>query len=196
MKDHNSKFETSKFALIDFSLNRTKECPPIHVRGITINPTPSHKFLGVILNQELCWRQQADYSLAKGAEYAVLMRHISGASWGTPSKLTRQLYQAVVIPRVMYAASVWLQPTYKRNSDILLRGSIGIASRLGRTQRAAAISILGAMRTSPLEVHAFLQPTTSLIQDLLYRSALRMARLPKTHPLHPKLKWIEKHNVR
>ena len=127
------------------------------------------------------------------------MRRISGASWGTPSKLTRQLYQAVVIPRVMYAASVWLRPTYKRNSDILLCGSIGIASRLGRTQRAAAISILGAMRTSPpdsLEVHAFLQPTTLLIQDLLYRSALRMARLLKTHPLHLKLKWIEKHNVR
>ena len=30
-KDHNSKFETSKFALIDFSLNRSKERPPIQV---------------------------------------------------------------------------------------------------------------------------------------------------------------------
>ena len=107
-KNHNSKFKTLKFALIDFSLNRTKERPPIHVRRITINPTPTHKFLGVILNQELCWHQQADYSLAKGAEYTLLMRCISGASWGTPSKLTRQLYQAVAIPRVMYVASVWL----------------------------------------------------------------------------------------
>ena len=42
-KDHNSKFETSK------------ERPPIHVRGITIKLTKSHKFLGVILDQELRW---------------------------------------------------------------------------------------------------------------------------------------------
>ena len=54
-KDHNSKFETSKFALTDFSLNRSKECHLIHVRGITIKPTKSHKFLGIILNQELRW---------------------------------------------------------------------------------------------------------------------------------------------
>ena len=198
-KDHNSKFKTSKFVLIDFSLNRTKERPPIHIRGITINLSPSHKFLGVILDQELQWCEQASYSLAKGAEYTMLMRWISGASWGTPSKLTRQLYQAVVIPRVTYAASVWLRPTYKRNSDTLLCSSIGIASKLGRTQQAAAITILGAMRTSPLdslEVHAFLPPATLLIQDLLYRAALRLARLPWTHPLHQKLKWIEKRNIK
>ena len=52
-KDHNSKFETSKFMLIDFSMNRAKERPPINIRGITIKPSTSHKFLGVILNQEL-----------------------------------------------------------------------------------------------------------------------------------------------
>ena len=116
-KEHNSKFETSKFALIDFSMNRTKERPPIKVRGITIKPSTSHKFLGVILDQELRWKEQASYSLGKGTEYAMLMRHISGASWGTPSKLTRQLYQAVVIPRVTYAASVWMKPTHNRGLD-------------------------------------------------------------------------------
>ena len=198
-KDHNSKFETSKFALIDFSLNRSKECPPIQVRGITIKPVPSHKFLGVILNQELRWQEQASYSLGKGTEYTMLMRRISGVSWGIPSKLTRQLYQAVVIPRVMYAASVWLRPTHNRSLDTPLRGSTGIARKVGRTQHSAAMTILGAMRTSPLdslEVHSFLLPALLLIQDILYRSALRLARLPQNHPLHTKMKWIERHNVK
>jgi len=36
---HNSCFSPSKFALIDFSLNRTKERPPLVVRGTTINPS-------------------------------------------------------------------------------------------------------------------------------------------------------------
>ena len=129
----------------------------------------------------------------------MLMRHISGVSWGIPSKLTRQLYQAVVIPRVMYAASVWLRLTHNRSLDTPLRGSTGIARKVGRTQCSAAMTILRAMRTSPLdslEVHSFLLPAPLLIQDILYRSALRLARLPQNHPLHTKMKWIERHDVK
>jgi hypothetical protein len=37
-RDHNSKFETSKFALIDFSMNRTKTRPPMTIRGSIIHP--------------------------------------------------------------------------------------------------------------------------------------------------------------
>ena len=80
-----------------------------------------------------------------------------------------------------------------------LRGSTGIAKKLGRTQRSTAITILGVLHTSPLnslEVHAFLLPAPLLIQDTLYRSALQIARLPQAHPLHPKLKWIESHDIK
>ena len=62
-----------------------------------------------------------------------------------------------------------------------------------------AITILGAMRSSPadsLDLHAFLLPTPLLIQQILHRSMVRMATLPQTHPLHEKIQWIEKHNVR
>ena len=197
--DHNSRFEPSKFALIDFSLNRTKDRPPLVTRNTTITPSKAHKFLGVIIDQELRWREQVNHALGKGTQYTLLMRRLSGTSWGTPTKLIRQLYQAVVIPRVTYAASIWARPIFKHNSDIPQRGSIGVAKQLARIQRMAAITILGAMQTSPtdsLDLHAFLLPTPLLIQKLLYRSMSRMATLPNTHPLHDKIKWIEKHNVR
>jgi len=194
-KDHNSHFEPSKFALMDFSLNRSKARPPLQTRNVTINPSLSHKFLGVILDQELQWREQANYALAKGTKYTLLMRHVSGNSWGTPMRLTRQLYQAVVVPRVTYAASVWLRPIYKPGNDKPQRGSIGVAKRLARIQRMAAITILGAMKTSPantLDLHAFLPPTPILLQEkILHRSMARMAMLPKSHLLHPHIKWIE-----
>ena len=99
----------------------------------------------------------------------------------------------------MYTASIWLCPTYNRSLDMPLRGSTGIAKKLGRTQRSTAITILGVLHTSPLnslEVHTFLLPAPLLIQDTLYRSALQIARLPQAHPLHPKLKWIESHDVK
>ena len=39
---HNSRFAPSKFALIDFSMNRTRDCPPLIIRGATITPSPFH----------------------------------------------------------------------------------------------------------------------------------------------------------
>ena len=197
--NHNSHFEPSKFALIDFSLNRKKACPPLHTRNIIINPVPSHKFLGVYLDQELWWWEQANYALAKGTQYTLLMRRISGNTWGTLMHFTRQLYQAVVVPKVTYAASVWLHPVYKHDNDKPQCGSLGVVKKLARIQHTAAITILGAMRMSPtdtLDLHAFLPPTLILLQEVLHRSITCMAMLPDSHPLYPKIKWIEKHNVR
>ena len=125
-KDHNSRFETSKFALIDFTRSRTKERLPLCIRGITIQPASSHKFLGIIIDQELRWHEQVNYAIGKGTKYMLLMRRLSGVSWGIPPRLTRQLYQAVVVPRTTYAASVWLCPTLAMdpNSNQLKRGSV------------------------------------------------------------------------
>ena len=197
--DHNSRFEPMKFVLIDFSLNRTKDCSPLQTRNTIIKPAPSHKFLGVFLDQELRWREQANYALAKGTQYTLLMCRISGNSWGAPMHLTRQLYQAVVVPRVMYAASIWICPIYKQGSDAPQHGSLGVVRRLERIQCMAAITILGAMLMSPtdsLDVHAFLPPTSILLQEILHRSMACTAMLPESHPLSPKIRWIKKHNAR
>ena len=51
--DHNSRFEPSKFALIDFSLNRSKDRPLFTSRNTTITPAKAHKFLGILIDQEL-----------------------------------------------------------------------------------------------------------------------------------------------
>jgi len=192
---HNSHFTPSKFALIDFTLNRLKECPPLVVRGDTINPTPTHKFLGVILDQELRWREHMAYAIAKGARYAMLLHRLTRTSQGVPTKLTRQLYQTVVIPRTLYAASVWLRPTYNLEFNTPLRGSTGTAKRIAQRQRTALLAITGAMRSSPsdsLEIHANLLPGPLLIQRTLYNSLIRISSLPSHHLLNPIVTRIAK----
>ncbi|KAG2069708.1 hypothetical protein BDR04DRAFT_1020902, partial [Suillus decipiens] len=52
-KAHNSCFETNKFTLMDFSMNRCKPRPDMHIQGAVIQPVYTHRFLGVILDQEL-----------------------------------------------------------------------------------------------------------------------------------------------
>jgi len=185
---HNSHFAPNKFALIDFSLNRSRERPPLVIREATIVPSPTHKFLGVILDQELCWKEHTAYAIAKGARYAILLRQLSKTAQGVPTKLICQLYQTVAVPRTLYAASVWLRPTYNRTLNTPIQGSLGIAKKITQTQRTALLAITGAMRTSPtdsLEFHANLYPGPLLIQHALFNSLTHISTLPPATHLTP-----------
>ena len=80
-----------------------------------------------------------------------------------------------------------------------MRGSKGIARKIGSTQQTAALAITGTMRTTPtdsLNVHANLLSTHLMFQQVLFQSALRLSSLPDAHPLKPHIKRIEKKDVK
>jgi len=197
--DHNSRFETSKFGLVDFTLSKSKPRPPMTIRGNVIMPAPSHKFLGVVVDQELRWKEHIAYALAKGAGYAALLRCLSRPAHGIPTRLIRQLYRAIAVPKMLYAASVWIKLLFSGDSNTTLRGSQGVTRKMTQAQRTAALVITGAMKTSPtdsLEIHANLLPMPLLLQHLLHNAALRLASRPQSHPLHAIVKRAAKHNVK
>ena len=195
---HNSKFEMSKFGLIDFTLNRCKEHPPIVIHRITIKPSKSHKFLGVMVDQELHWKEHASYALAKGVAYVALIRRISTSAHRVPPRLMHQLYRSIAVTKMLYAASVWLKPVFTADSQSLTRGSQGIVKKLVQVQRATAITITGVMRTSPTdstEIHANLMPMSTLVQKMLFNLSICIASLPESHLLHELASRVKKHNV-
>jgi hypothetical protein len=88
-RNHNSKFETNKFALIDFTrtIQKDEEHLPMDIRGTIIKPTPTHKFLGVIIDERLSWRQHIAYAIGKGTAYTLQLRRLTIASKGLPLSL-------------------------------------------------------------------------------------------------------------
>ena len=197
--DHNSRFETSKFSLVDFTLSKSKPHPPMTICGNIITPAPSHKFLGVVVDQELRWKEHAAYALAKGTGYAALLRCLSRTAHGIPTRLICQLYHAIAVPKMLYAASVWIKPLFSGDSNTPLRGSQGVTRKMTQAQRMAALVITGAMKTSPtdsLEIHANLLPMPLLLQHLLHNAALHLASRLQSHPLHALVKRVAKHNVK
>jgi len=61
-KKHNSHFEFSKLVLIDFAHSRRPaERPPLTLPNIIINPSKSMKYLGIMLDQNLSWKEQLAY---------------------------------------------------------------------------------------------------------------------------------------
>ena len=77
-------------------------------------------------------------------------------------------------------------------------GSQGIAKKMMQIQHSAALTITGAMRTSPTDstaIHANLMPMSTVIQRMLFNLTLCMTMLPPSHPLHGMVARAAKCNV-
>ena len=79
---HNSKFETSKLTLVGFSRQRApnpshpgklrpEPRPNLELNGTVIKLVVSHKFLGVLFDQELQWNEQAEKVVAKATKWTL-----------------------------------------------------------------------------------------------------------------------------
>ena len=90
----------------------------------------------------------------------------------------RQLYQACVISVVDFGSEVWW------------KGQVHLANKLQTLQNNATRHILGAFRTSPinaLDAEAGLLPAKLRLNYNQTRLAVRLLKLPNTHPLVQRL---------
>lgn len=154
---------------------------------MAINPAPSQKHLGIILDQELRFNEHAAYAQAKGLKWVSQFGRLARPKRGMPHGYARQLYNAVCIPRMLYAADVFCHPVVQiKDGEVRVKPSPHV-KKLERVQRQAAIAITGAMRTTAgdvLNAHANLLPTHLAVEKICARAVVRMATHPKSHPLH------------
>ena len=145
-------------------------------------------FLVGILSCTLCWKGQYAATLAKGQTWLIQFARITRASRGATARYIRKLYFSIAVPRMLYAADIFLTPQWKiatRSRDG--KSSQGIINKLASVQCQAAIIIMGALRTTAtdvLDIMANLLPFHLLVDKHRHRAALCLATLPPTHPLH------------
>ena len=188
-KSHNSPLEYSKLALVNFAHPAsTKERTPLTLPSGEINPAPSTKYLGVMLDQHLNWKAQHAYAIEKGTKWAAQIRRIARPTWGITPKYARRLYISVALPKIMYGADLWCHPMQGERSERKFKGSARVLKQLATLQRAGSIAITGGLRTSPTETlnaMSFLLPIPQLVDKACFRALTRLATLPLEHPLHP-----------
>ena len=187
-KVHNSRFETSKSVLVNFSWSKSVKWPPPMLWGSTIMPSSTHKFIGVMVDQELHWQQQAlaDYATAKATKWTLAFRRLAHTSMGIKPWLMQQMYLAVAVPKMSYAADVWYMPIYEREGRARCSGSVGFTGRLIMLQGLVATAITGTLHstaTDMLDLHANLLPVDLLLHKICHRAAVRLTTLPASHPL-------------
>jgi hypothetical protein len=136
----------------------------------------------MLLDQELRFKEHVAYAVRKGTLWLDQFRRVARPSKGLSTRHMRHFYLAVAVPRMLYAADVFLIPPRKSK-----RGTKGIVAQLAHVQRRAALHTTGAMRTTPtdlLDAHADLLPFELLVDKKCHTAALRLATLPASHPLH------------
>jgi ribonuclease HI/endonuclease/exonuclease/phosphatase family metal-dependent hydrolase len=193
---HNSQFEYSKLALVDFAHPAKKTTrPPLTLPNVTVTPSESTKYLGVILDQGLNWKEQTAYAAGKGSKWTAQIRRVARPTWGLTPGAARRIYQGVAIPRVLYGIDIWCTPTQKNAKGKAKQGPTAAIAKLVTTQRAGALAITGGFRTSPtdsLNAHAALLPMHLKVGKAHHNAATRLATLPPKHPLHNHLRRAAK----
>jgi len=196
-KEHNCGFGVEKFQLLDltkktiahtFIANRQAPTPRPNLRlgNHIIKSKASAKFLGVIVDNTLNWKEQAAAALGKGHDWVLQFGRLAQPTKGASRANMRRFYLTIAVPRMLYAADIFLTPLTRRTTVNLGRNGRAVINKLAGVQRRAALNITGGMRSSPtdaLDVLANILPFELLVKQNRKQAALRLATLPETHPL-------------
>lgn len=197
-RDHNSQFEVSKSVILHLTRKTSPdpdsargrvpmEKPKLPLEGQEVQEVECFKYLGVQIDAQLCWKEQAQRATANATKWTLQDRRLTRPSTGVSPKLMRQLYLSVALPKITYGIDVWYTPPNKLVGFTKNSGSVGILHNLQKTQRIATTAITGTLRSAPtdlIDVHTGLLPMELALKKACHRALVRTLTLPNTHPLH------------
>jgi hypothetical protein len=131
--------------------------------GVTLHRSRAVKYLGVILDSRLSWREHVKTKVMKAHNLLWACRRAFGKTWGLQPKVVYWLYVSIIRSSITFASLVWWPGCQTASAK----------KQLSRIQRSACLGITGAMRitsTSALEVLTCLPPL-----DLVVQSEARLA---------------------
>ena len=192
-EEHNSRFKVTKSAILHLT-RRTildpdaedrripPERPPLILEGKTVWEVECHKYLGIQIDSQLRWKEQAQWVIANATKWILQYRRLTRISTGVGTKLMRQLYLAVVLPKMTYGLDIWYTPPYKPVGFTKNTGSVNIL-HLQKTQRLASTAITGTLHTATtdlLDAHAGILLMELALLKACHRAIVHAYTVPST----------------
>lgn len=177
---HASVFDRKKYQLIHFVNPRSGiQAQKQHIQlqdDVQINACDAVKYLGVWLDSMLTFTEHRNQAVAKAGTSLEALRGLAGSTWGIALGQMRRIYQAVVIPQMLYGAAAWFQPGLMSQKHITstIKDFAGI-------QKRAACLISGAFRTTAAEAlnaELHLMPMRQQLDQLAKMTAIRIRTGP------------------
>jgi ribonuclease HI len=178
-RKHASKFNPAKYSLIHIPKTGQQRIiqHPVRIPGSDpIMPEEHCRFLGVIIDYKLSWDQHIKHTQARAAKSLGAMSCLAGSTWGTGYRGLRQVYNAIVLPQLLYGSSAWFAPTADRGKYLVTK-----VEKLASIQYRAARIITGAFKATSkpaLDVEAFLTPIRQQLEKAALHSYIRITSSP------------------
>jgi ribonuclease HI len=186
-RKHASKFNPTKYSLVHIPKRGTRQNlhHPVELPGLEpIQPQEHCRLLGLIVDSKLSWNQHVKHIQAKATKSLGALASLAGSTWGTGYQGLRQIYNAVVVPQLLYGCSAWFAPTADRKKYMVTN-----VEKLASIQHRAARIITGAFRATSkpaLDVEAFSTPMRLRLEREAIHAYMRIV----SSPLHATLEDI------
>jgi hypothetical protein len=72
-----------------------------------MHPSANSKYLGITLAPALNWKQPIQNLMVKISKSIGALASLASFTWGAEVPELRKIYQAVIIPHIMYGCSIW-----------------------------------------------------------------------------------------
>ena len=205
--DHNSKFEVTKSAVLHLSRKTAPDPdsengriplpkPELRLEGQRVQEVESYKYLGIQVDANLRWKEQAQRATANATKWILQFRRLTKPSTGVKAKLMRQMYLSVALPKITYGIDVWYTPPTKRAGTTKSSGSVTILRNLQKIQRIATLAITGTLRSTPndfVDIHAHTFPIELALTKACHNAMVRSLALPDTNPIHQIIRKAKQH---
>lgn len=146
--------------------------------GRQIEPSQHAKYLGIWLDKFLLFQKHRDYVIARANGSLEALRGITGSTWGVSLLSIRKVYQAVVVPQLLYGLSAWYGPA---TGSLKSWERHRVVAAFARVQKRAAITISGAFKGvsgALLDVELYLLPIHLQMQQNIEEAAIRIQTSP------------------
>ena len=194
---HNSKFKVNKSAVMHFSRKTSLDLEnnrhvPIHkpnliIEGHQVKKTNIYKYLGILLNHQLNWKEQAQRTTANATKWILQFRRLTKPSTGIRPKLMRQLYKVVALPKMTYGIDTWYMPPNKHEGHARNSGSVSALRNSQKIQHMAALAITRTLHSSPndfIDAHANILPIELALLKACQSTTTHHLTLPDTNLIH------------
>ena len=104
-KTKGMRFSVEKTVAIKFEKRKKGEEPQLTLHGSRVQVRESTRYLGLIIDKRLNWKDHVDHLRAKCTSSVNLIKHVSHLSWGADRKTLQRLYTRLVQSKLDYGAS-------------------------------------------------------------------------------------------
>ena len=177
------QFDLTKTEMMHFSGSKqTKKHNLILPGGEIVQPKKLVRWLGVWFDPKLSFKEHVSIRVSLANQAFNRLSRLANTERGLSPASIRQIYLACVISVSDYGSVLWWQ------------GQKSFAENFQKLQNKALRKTLGAFRTSPIrpmEIEAALAPPESRLDGQISQYALRITKLPASHPIRTEIDKIE-----